>query len=87
MQVPRVKLSGNYLLVVQNQAGAPLLSRRMLVYENQVIVRLEPGILAGGVAARYAYQQLNFSINYSGVDLVNSGRRGEGGAAPELPLG
>lgn len=71
LQVPRVKLSGNYLLVVQNQAGAPLLSRRMLVYENQVIANLEPGILAGGLAARYAYQQLNFSINYSAVDLIN----------------
>ena len=71
LQVPRVKLSGNYLLVVQNQAGAPLLSRRMLVYENQVIAKLEPGILAGGLNARYAYQQLNFSVNYSAVDLVN----------------
>ncbi|MVN77346.1 DUF5103 domain-containing protein [Hymenobacter sp. HMF4947] len=71
LQVPRVKLSGNYVLVVQNQSGAPLLSRRLLVYENQVVARLEQGILAGGQADRYAYQQLNFSINYSAVNLVN----------------
>jgi hypothetical protein len=71
LQVPRVKLSGNYVLVVQNQAGVPLVSRRMLVYDNQVVANLQQGILAGGVDARYAYQQLNFNINYSAVALVN----------------
>jgi hypothetical protein len=70
-QMPRVQLSGNYLVVVQNQAGQPLLSRRVLVYENQVIATLEQGVLAGGVDARYAYQQVNFRINYSAVELVN----------------
>ncbi|MFD1872395.1 DUF5103 domain-containing protein [Hymenobacter bucti] len=71
LAVPRVKLSGNYLLVVQGRGGAPLLSRRLLVYENQVVASLAPGILAGGVEARYAYQQLNFRINYSAVELLN----------------
>ena len=71
LQLPRVKLSGNYLLVVQNGAGAPLLSRRVLVYENQVVAYLRPGIVAGGLAARYAYQQLDFGLNYSAVELVN----------------
>jgi len=71
LQMPRVKLSGNYLLVVQNQAGVPQLSRRVLVYENQVVASLQQGILAGGLDARYAYQQLNFNINYSAVELVN----------------
>ena len=71
LRVPRVKLSGNYLLVVQNQAGVPQLSRRVLVYENQVVATIQQGILAGGLDARYAYQQLNFNINYSAVDLVN----------------
>jgi len=71
LQMPRVKLSGNYLLIVQNQAGVPQLSRRVLVYENQVVASLQQGILAGGLDARYAYQQLNFNINYSAVDLVN----------------
>jgi hypothetical protein len=69
--VPRVKLSGNYLLVVQGRGGAPLLSRRLLVYENQVAVSLQQGVVAGGVDARYAYQQLNFAINYGAVELLN----------------
>ena len=70
-QMPRVKLSGNYLVVVQNGQGQPLVSRRLLVYENQVIATLAQGILAGGQADRYAYQQLDFRINYSAVELVN----------------
>jgi hypothetical protein len=71
LAVPRVKLSGNYLLVVQGRGGVPLISRRLLVYENQVAASLVPGIVAGGVQARYAYQQLDFRINYSAVELLN----------------
>ncbi|MGI4863292.1 MAG: DUF5103 domain-containing protein [Janthinobacterium lividum] len=71
LAVPRVKLSGNYLLVVQGPNNVPLLSRRLLVYENQVVASLEQGIVAGGVDARYAYQQLNFRISYSAVELLN----------------
>jgi hypothetical protein len=69
--VPRVKLSGNYLLVVQAAGNKPLLSRRLLVYDSQVAVALQPGILAGGVDARYAYQQLDFRISYGAVQLLN----------------
>lgn len=69
--VPRVKLSGNYLLVVQAAGNRPLLSRRLLVYDNQVAVDLRQGILAGGVDARYAYQQLDFRISYGAVQLLN----------------
>ncbi|RZL15633.1 MAG: DUF5103 domain-containing protein, partial [Hymenobacter sp.] len=71
LQVPRVKLSGNYLLVVQDPARGLLLSRRLLVYENQVVINIAQGVPAGGLDARYAYQQVNFNINYSAVDLVN----------------
>ncbi|RZL09342.1 MAG: DUF5103 domain-containing protein [Hymenobacter sp.] len=71
LAVPRVKLSGNYLLVVQGPNNVPLLSRRLLVYENQVLASLTQGILAGGVDARYAYQQLNFRISYGAVELLN----------------
>jgi hypothetical protein len=71
MQAPAVKLSGNYLLVVQTSAGVPLVSRRMVVYENRVQVNLQPGIVMGG-QERYTRQQLDFSINYRSVPLVNA---------------
>ena len=70
LRVPRVKLSGNYLLVVQGPGGTPLVSRRLLVYENQVNVQLRQGIVAGGTQ-RYTLQQLDFAINYGNVTLIN----------------
>ena len=70
LRAPQVKLSGNYLLVVQNTGGAPVVSRRLLVYENQVQVALQPGIVAGG-KERFSMQQLDFSVSYGAVDLVN----------------
>ena len=70
MRAPGVKISGNYLLVVQNTGGAPVVSRRLLVYQNQVQVSLQPGIVVGG-QERYTLQQLDFSISYASADLVN----------------
>ncbi len=70
MRTPGVKLSGNYLLVVQSAGGVPVVSRRLVVYENQVQVALKPGIVVGG-AERYTLQQLDFGIAYPSVNLVN----------------
>lgn len=70
LRAPNVRLSGNYLWVVQTQAGVPLLSRRLLVYENRVNVSLKPGIVIGG-QERFTLQQLDFAVNYGSVELVN----------------
>ena len=70
MRAPGVKISGNYLLVVQSSGGVPVVSRRLLVYESQVQVALQPGIVVGG-QERYTLQQLDFGISYGSVDLVN----------------
>jgi len=70
MRAPGVKLSGNYLLVVQSPGGVPVVSRRLLVYENQVQVGLKPGIVVGG-QERYTLQQLDFAVSYPSVELVN----------------
>ncbi|MCC2546725.1 DUF5103 domain-containing protein [Hymenobacter sp. BT175] len=70
LQLPRVKLSGNYLLVVTGTGGTPLLSRRVLVYQNTVGVTLAPGTLVAG-AERYTMQQLDFAVQYGGMELVN----------------
>ena len=70
LQMPPVKISGNYLWVVQAAGGVPLVSRRVVVYQNQVRVSLQPGIVVGG-AERYTMQQLDFGVNYGGAELVN----------------
>ena len=67
---PGLKLSGNYVWVVQDATGVPLLSRRLLVYENQVQVSLQAALAPGG-QQRFTLQQLDFGISYAGVDLVN----------------
>ncbi|WP_078012677.1 DUF5103 domain-containing protein [Hymenobacter sp. CRA2] len=70
-QVPGVKLSGNFLLVVQDaNTRTPLLSRRLLVYENQVEVQAQLGLAPGG-SARYTMQQIDFLIRYGAYPLVN----------------
>ncbi|QNH63509.1 DUF5103 domain-containing protein [Hymenobacter sediminicola] len=69
MRAPRVKLSGNYLLVVQGAGGTPLLSRRLLVYDNSVQISMKQGIPVGG-QERYTMQQIDFGIRYS-MQLVN----------------
>ncbi|SHL13807.1 type IX secretion system plug protein [Hymenobacter psychrotolerans] len=69
MRAPRVKLSGNYLLVVQGAGGTPLLSRRLLVYDNSVQISMKQGIPVGG-QERYTLQQIDFGIRYS-MQLVN----------------
>ncbi|QHJ09544.1 DUF5103 domain-containing protein [Hymenobacter busanensis] len=70
LPVPGVKLSGNYLLVVQDQGRQPLISRRLLVYENRLDVQAQLGLPPGG-SARYTMQQVDFVIRYGAFPLVN----------------
>ena len=70
LRAPAVKLSGNYLWVVQSAGGVPVVSRRLLVYENRVQTSLQPGIVIGG-QERFTLQQLDFAVGYGSVELVN----------------
>jgi len=69
-QVPPVKLSGNYLMVVTTQNGTNILSRRLLVYEQRVTVAARP-VLSTGVKERLTNQQIDFDIYYRQYALVN----------------
>jgi hypothetical protein len=68
--VPRVKISGNYLLVVSLERGAPKLTHRLMVYEN--LVNLVPRPMAGvSPDGRRTHQQIDFDVFYPKYDLVN----------------
>jgi hypothetical protein len=69
-RVPRVKLSGNYVLQVSEEGGGLLLTRRILVYQNLVAVAAKLGAPTGpeGKAAR---QPVEFNIFYKDYELVN----------------
>ncbi|MDB5261603.1 MAG: hypothetical protein JWQ14_884 [Adhaeribacter sp.] len=68
--LPPVKLSGNYLMVVTDQSGRSVISRRILVYEQRVSVGAR-AVLPMGVKERLAYQQIDFEIRYNQYPLVN----------------
>jgi hypothetical protein len=69
-RVPRVKLSGNYVLQVSEEGGNLLLTRRILVYQNLVAVTAKLGAPTGpeGKAAR---QPVEFNIFYKDYALVD----------------
>ncbi|WP_205503313.1 type IX secretion system plug protein [Rufibacter psychrotolerans] len=69
-QLPRVKLSGNYLLEVAEEGGNLLLSRRFVVFEERVSVGLRP-VATPGAGDRYVRQQIDFNIFYPQYPLVN----------------
>lgn len=70
--IPAVKLPGNYVLVVYRESDEEdiLLSRRFMVFDNQVSL-VEDGQLQGAGTLRLSNQQLNFKVNYSRVEVIN----------------
>ena len=70
--LPRVKVSGNYLLkVYRNGVEADLvLTRRFIVYENQVSIVLNPGF-SNSPAERLQNQQIDFTVSYKNFNIVN----------------
>lgn len=70
--VPRVKLPGNYLLVVYRNYDQKdiVLSRRFMVLAQQLKIISESS-LSTGVAQRYENHQINFVIDYSNFPVLN----------------
>ncbi len=70
--LPAVKLPGNYLVYVYDKDDPDniILSRRFIVYNNEVKIDPEP-TYSNGIKERTTHQQINFSISYQGLDLLN----------------
>jgi hypothetical protein len=71
-QLPRVKLPGNYLLIVFRGSDKSdlILSKRFIVYDQQVTFQSEGNLIGAGSVASLN-QQMNFTVNYKNVDIVN----------------
>ncbi len=71
-RVPKVKLPGNYLLVVyrENNANDLILSRRFIVYDQKIGITGNTG-LSSGVAQRNMNQQIEFMIDYTNFPIPN----------------
>ncbi|MCA6415215.1 MAG: DUF5103 domain-containing protein, partial [Cytophagales bacterium] len=70
-QVPPVKLPGNYLLVAyRNDPSDLILSKRMMVYQNQVSFSRD-NQFAGTGTLQQGKQPFNFDIEYSNLEILN----------------
>lgn len=70
--VPKVKITGNYLLVVyrNNNPNDIMLSRRFVVYDQ--VAGVTPKVeISSNIANRKTHQQVTFSINYRNIDILN----------------
>ncbi|MBT1703416.1 DUF5103 domain-containing protein [Chryseosolibacter indicus] len=70
--IPQVKLPGNYVLVVYRGSDKNdlILSKRFMVYDNRVAFLNERNLIGAGDIASLN-QQINFTINYKDLDIIN----------------
>ncbi|WP_161888052.1 type IX secretion system plug protein [Pontibacter russatus] len=68
--MPRVRLSGNYLLVVQEEGGNTLLTQRAMVYQDGVAVTAKLGAPLGP-GGRETRQPIEFNVMHPDYELVN----------------
>lgn len=69
-RLPRVKLSGNYLVQVQEEGGGLLLTKRFLVFEKAVSVTAKLGAPVGP-GGRESRQPVEFNVFYNDYPIVN----------------
>jgi len=70
-QVPPVKLPGNYVLIVyRDDISNIILTRRMMIYDNQIGLAKDDQFLGAGTLNR-AMQQFNFVLDYGDIQILN----------------
>jgi len=69
--LPRVRLPGNYLLVVyrDDDVNEIIITKRFMVYDQRVQIQGDP--MSTGIAVRRTNQQITFTIDYKGVPVSN----------------
>lgn len=71
-QIPKPKVSGNFVVAVyqNNNQNDLLLTKRFALFEDKIAVKPTIG-LSTGVMSRDFNQQIEFSLNYKGLDISN----------------
>jgi len=72
LEVPRVKLPGNYLLIVYRDGDKNdlILSKRMMIYDPRAGL-VQDNQMSGTGALKATNQQINFTISYQGLQVIN----------------
>ncbi len=69
--VPPVKYPGNYLLIVyRNDKSDLIISKRMMIFDNQVGLTKDDQFLGSGSLNR-SNQQFNFVLDYGDIQILN----------------
>lgn len=72
LSIPAVKLPGNYVIVVYREGDKNdvVLTKRFMIYSNQVTISKDGRLVGAGTIAN-TNQQLNFTINYKNIQILN----------------
>lgn len=72
LTIPKVKITGNYVVKVYRNLDPNdvVLTRRFVVYDNQVSVVIDPKF-ALDPAKRFSHQQIDFAIRYGNYPIFN----------------
>lgn len=72
MQLPAVKLPGNYVVVVYRGSDKDdiILTKRFMVFDTQLTFKNERNLIGAGNTASLN-QQINFTVNYKNVEIIN----------------
>ena len=69
LEVPRLKLSGNYVIYVYSDRDRkPVLSRRFMLYESRVNIAAKARF-SQGIQQQFSDQQIDFEVSYKGYQL------------------
>lgn len=70
--LPAVKLPGNYVVAVYRNSNKEdlILTKRFMVYDNQIVFNNAGNLLGAGSIANLN-QQLNFTVNYGNITILN----------------
>ncbi|HZY82207.1 MAG TPA: DUF5103 domain-containing protein [Cyclobacteriaceae bacterium] len=73
IQVPRVKLPGNYLVMVYRESNKDdiVLTARMMIFDNRVTLSANTN-LVGNSTLNATNQQINFFVDYKGLQVFNA---------------
>jgi len=72
LEVPRVKLPGNYLLMVYREGNVKdiVITRRFVVYDNRITI-IPRITFSPGVMEKNTNQQIEFTLNYGSLNVGN----------------
>jgi hypothetical protein len=70
--LPNVKIPGNYVVMVYRASDKSdlILTRRFMVYDNRISFSSDRNLIGSGAVASLN-QQLNFTVNYPHLDILN----------------